>query len=399
MQAIVVSLDRLATRLLGCYGNEWIETPHLDRLASRAVVFDQAYAADVGTGLGRAWRTAHHAGQGPSAVFERLRQAGVATYGVAAESALAGDVVTACSQVQRTGGRSGLDAAPDSVPIARLIQAGKRVLQQTAGSRRLLWLHAPEPELPPEGFATLYFEDFAERGLPLDELPRADWAGQLAVLAGSVSLIDHWIGELVAALEAQSEPTLLIVTAAAGQPTLADYRRAAQIRPGVPTETLAADSVQCPLILASLGGCRAEGIQGIRCSHLVQPMDVLSTLLDWFEVLDPDSSADLAGRSLLRECVAPQPSRARVFYRDGDHRAGIQTADWKCLVEQPAAEVPERDVQIGDLDWPAQVQLFSKPEDTWDVTDLASQQPEICQDLVRELNRFRRSFRASPGVP
>jgi len=394
MQAIVVSLDRLATRLLGCYGNEWIETPHLDRLASRAVVFDRAYAEDVGAGLVRAWRTGLDPGRGPSAVFEPLHRAGVATYGVAAESARAGEIVSACSQVQRTGGRSGLDATPDSVPIARLIQAGKQVLHQTAGSRRLVWLHAPEPELPPEGFATLYFEDFAERGLPLDELPRADWSGQLAVLAGSVSLVDHWIGELFTALETQTEPTLLIVTAAAGQPTLMDYRRAAQIRPGAPTETLAEDSVKCPLILAHFGDGGTEELQGIRCSHLVQSMDVLSTLLDWFEVPEPDSSPERTGRSLLRECVASQPSRERVFYRDGDHRAGIQTADWKCLVEQPAAEVPERDVQVGDLDWPAQVQLFSKPEDTWDVTDLASQQPEVCQDLVRELNRFRRSFRA-----
>ena len=45
-RAIVLSFDHLSRRCLGCYGHEWIETPNLDRLAGRAVVFDQHFAAD-----------------------------------------------------------------------------------------------------------------------------------------------------------------------------------------------------------------------------------------------------------------------------------------------------------------------------------------------------------------
>lgn len=43
--AIVLSLDQLSRHCLGCYGHEWIETPNLDRLAARAVVFDQCFAS------------------------------------------------------------------------------------------------------------------------------------------------------------------------------------------------------------------------------------------------------------------------------------------------------------------------------------------------------------------
>ena len=39
-RAIVISFDRLPLGYLGCYGNDWIETPHLDRLATQSVLFD-----------------------------------------------------------------------------------------------------------------------------------------------------------------------------------------------------------------------------------------------------------------------------------------------------------------------------------------------------------------------
>ena len=46
-RAIVVMLDELSRRCLGCYGHEWIDTPNLDRLASRGVLFDQCFASPL----------------------------------------------------------------------------------------------------------------------------------------------------------------------------------------------------------------------------------------------------------------------------------------------------------------------------------------------------------------
>ena len=42
MNAICLVLDRLHAGYVGAYGNSWIETPALDRLASRSLVFDRA---------------------------------------------------------------------------------------------------------------------------------------------------------------------------------------------------------------------------------------------------------------------------------------------------------------------------------------------------------------------
>lgn len=44
MNVIVIVADTWRFDYLGCYGNDWIQTPHLDRLAAESVVFDHAYA-------------------------------------------------------------------------------------------------------------------------------------------------------------------------------------------------------------------------------------------------------------------------------------------------------------------------------------------------------------------
>lgn len=45
MNAIFILIDTLRRDHLGCYGNDWIQTPHIDRLAAEGVVFDNAYLA------------------------------------------------------------------------------------------------------------------------------------------------------------------------------------------------------------------------------------------------------------------------------------------------------------------------------------------------------------------
>ena len=42
---IVISFDDLAWNAFGCYGNDFHETPHIDRLAKSGMRFTQAYAA------------------------------------------------------------------------------------------------------------------------------------------------------------------------------------------------------------------------------------------------------------------------------------------------------------------------------------------------------------------
>ncbi len=49
MNTVIIISDSFRRDHLGCYGNTWIRTPNLDRLASEGVVFDQAYTASYAT--------------------------------------------------------------------------------------------------------------------------------------------------------------------------------------------------------------------------------------------------------------------------------------------------------------------------------------------------------------
>jgi arylsulfatase A-like enzyme len=45
--AIVVLLDSLNRRILGCYGGDEFDTPNIDRLAARSLHFDRHYSASL----------------------------------------------------------------------------------------------------------------------------------------------------------------------------------------------------------------------------------------------------------------------------------------------------------------------------------------------------------------
>jgi len=49
MNFILLISDTLRRDHLGCYGNEWISTPHIDHFAEKSIVFERAYAASFPT--------------------------------------------------------------------------------------------------------------------------------------------------------------------------------------------------------------------------------------------------------------------------------------------------------------------------------------------------------------
>jgi arylsulfatase A-like enzyme len=49
MNLVVISTDTWRSDHLGCYGNDWIQTPNLDRLASEGITFNNFYAEALPT--------------------------------------------------------------------------------------------------------------------------------------------------------------------------------------------------------------------------------------------------------------------------------------------------------------------------------------------------------------
>ena len=49
LNLIEICVDTWGTHFLGCYGNEWIKTPSVDRLASKSAVFEHCYPETLPT--------------------------------------------------------------------------------------------------------------------------------------------------------------------------------------------------------------------------------------------------------------------------------------------------------------------------------------------------------------
>ena len=61
MNIIVVICNSLHIGFLGAYGNPWIETPHLDKLAAEGIVFDHHFPENLTTlPTRRSWWTGRY---------------------------------------------------------------------------------------------------------------------------------------------------------------------------------------------------------------------------------------------------------------------------------------------------------------------------------------------------
>src|SRR5690242_11800776 len=59
MKVLVLNASALHLGYVGCYGNEWVATPGLDRLAAQGVVFD-GHFADCPKGPRTCWTGRYH---------------------------------------------------------------------------------------------------------------------------------------------------------------------------------------------------------------------------------------------------------------------------------------------------------------------------------------------------
>ena len=74
MNVVVVACNGLHLGFLGAYGNSWIETPHLDRLATEGVVFDNHFPENLTTlPTRRSWWTGRYGFPDPDSGWTALR--------------------------------------------------------------------------------------------------------------------------------------------------------------------------------------------------------------------------------------------------------------------------------------------------------------------------------------
>lgn len=365
-RAIVLSLDQLSRRCLGAYGHEWIETPHFDRLAARGVLFDQCFASPVPEDVLR---------QAAAKLDKQLTDGGVLV-----------------RRLRETDASAAEELA--ETPFGGLIAEAESALAELQGhaSSWLLWMDSAGIGWP--GVATSPFLELYADELD-DEVPEELIEVREIEIAYAALLtqFDHLLGQLVGAVERLfgDDPPLLIIVAEHGEPICETElllpfanRSADAIRH---LGSLRDEVVHVPLLIANATGEKL----GSRRSELVTPSDLVPTLADWFEqpYSDVVATKSISLMPLLKNEEAAE--RAELFLLDDEGNAALRTRSMLLVqpnaVEQLATASPTVDLEdVSAL-------LFHKPEDAWEVNNVADQFPD---QLVAMQSALRDWLRAQP---
>jgi len=405
MKAIVIVVHGWNVSWLGPYGNEWVLTPNLDRLAAEGVAFDQHIADLPDPAL--AWQTLW---SGRYSFPSRTTKPQPSPISLATlpereiQTIWLPDLRSAPSREEEEcwetiiAPRRDADSGPEVALIAAA-EAGIEVL--TTAAKSLLWIETDRP-LPPwsindDVFAAYYDacgplleededaiasngESGAEEMPPpwvdppsgeVESFSERDWRRLAAGVASVTSQLDTELGEIFERLREAGldQDCLWVVTASAGLP-LGEHGHI-----GYQRSLLYEDRTHVPLIMRLPGGREA----GRRVDSLTQPVDILPTLLEWFQH-SPSSVAH--GKSLLPLATRrSDPIREYAVSGLGGGKGtewALQTPQWKLIL--PA--------RSGAEDAGRSPQLFEKPDDRWEVNDLRAKHLEWTEHLEERLHAF-----------
>ncbi len=387
--AIVVVVDRLGSGFLGPYGNTWVDSPTWNRLAGESLLFESALTDTVclETVYRSYWQGLHAAvpGQPQTPTFpQQATEQGIDTL-----------LITDCERVgQHPLARdfaSGTALSRTETPVeARSIDETRSGLLFAAAMDELatrshpycLWLHAaamnaawdspyaireafadeedpPPPDLVSPPNYTL------DAHVDPDEL-----LGLSHAYAGEVCALDRVLDAFLDAVSQlpTADQTLLIVTSPRGFP-LGEHGKV-----GTAGDHLFGETLHVPLLVRLADRHCASR----RCRSLVQPADLGATLYDWFGLLAPD---DHWGTSLLAPATI-DPKRSLVAVADGEQ--ALRTPIWHFRSQPPTSPL-----------------LFAKPDDRWEVNEVADRCPDVVAELAAALERFAGQVQSSrsPCLP
>ncbi len=417
MKVLAIVARGLQAGALGCYGNRWAQAPALDALAATGALFDQHFAdcADA-EGARRAWRTGCYdlpqPGQPPLSfqppdLLRALANRAFTHLIVDASRPAPAQFEEGWDVVERMGPDEGpaLEATLEAA-LAALEELAERddwLLWVDLGTALPPWdvpeefLAIPEPEAEEEDEEeeALEAEDEAagEEGalnegdeeeapiVPLTDVAEGplapeDDARYLQIQAGygaAVSYLDAGIGQLLEALEEQ-EDVVVMFTADRGL-ALGEHGAVGGAGAGPHEEV-----IHLPLLV------RLPGVEpGLRLAFPTQNVDLAPTLAELFG----GALAGAHGHSLL-PLLRGEGAWPRAYAC-----AGLQVGDdveWALRAPEWALLLPVQK-SLEDQRGP---RLYVKPDDRWEVNDVAQHHLERVEQLEKVLRGFA-SATARPG--
>ncbi|MCI0457755.1 MAG: sulfatase-like hydrolase/transferase [Gemmataceae bacterium] len=387
MRILLLNAEALNLAYLGCYGNEWVATPALDRLAAEGVVFDQHYADCPGT-RHPAWTGRYRfPGAPPSEAVPELPE------------------LLAAHDVPFVHVNSANTDSPTEAetPLERVLEGVLEAVAATeAAENTLIWADLPgqlPPWVVPQPLLDHYFGDERDnQPEPADEeealeplTPLLDPSvGPIDVeditllerlhhtYAAVMTYLDSGVGLLVEELGRRGllDTTAVVFTAGRGL-ALGEHGLVGDSRPWLHDEL-----IHLPLLVRLPDGTEA----GLHVSGLTQPVDLLPTLLELLGLPVPGCH----GHSLL-PLIRGESEQVRAYACsglewDGRREWVLRTPAWGLVVPEPG---PEDEPPRGP-------QLYVKPEDRWEVNNVVQHHLELAEELEKVLRGFVEATRA-PG--
>lgn len=477
---LVICANGLQAAYLGAYGNPWIHTPNLDRLAAEGVVFDWHFPDNLTTlPTRRSWwsgrYTLHDELLGWGAVenpdqLEALRLLdanGIRTALISdcpyvndpdmgftapwSETTLirgsgydawcepraddpkvesepglrlpAPDDPTfetwkaRWENLLRNRRRTGRLEDPAKTGAGQVVDAARHWLAQhrVDESPFLLWLDIFCPHGPwdlPEEYRDFYAAEAGEqfvvhetgdllapqiddaRDVPaLIDVP-GGWVGDILsdeelvrlrkTYAGAVSLLDSQIGRLMEELDRLDlrDRMVIVFVSDQGEP-LGEHDFVRR-----PIATVHEELAHTPLIVRWPGVAE----NGQRSAAIVQSVDLPATILEACGLRPPEDWPGLSLKRLLDDHEAPW--RDAAIYGMDNEAFAIRTDDW-LLIQEPAID---DESETGDDSQTLTRSLYAKPEDRWDIHDVASMNEDVVEELAGRLNQAIEELRAQSGT-
>ena len=384
MNAICLVFDRLHSGYLGAYGNTWIDTPAVDRLASQSFIFDQMLidSPDLSRLYRSYWQGLHALcpegmSSGRPTLAATLREYGITSALLTDDPSVAQHPLADFDDVVQIDPPWQCQGAKD-IEQTHFAQCFLQIIDwlQSAREPFMLWCHlaglgtiwdAPlslrraymdqgDPD-PPTG------AEVPDRLLADDHDPD-ELLGIMHCYAGQVSLLDtcleaflDFLGDLTAAKE-----MLLAITSSRGFP-LGEHKRI-----GLCDDPLYGELVQVPLLLRFPNALGAAA----RSQSLAEPADLWATFSQWWQISPPPASPTAASLiPLVQEDIVTLRDRLCIA-GPGEERA-IRTPIWY-------------------LRMASEGELYLKPDDRWEVNNVSSRCHEVMECLQLALLQYQQAL-------
>jgi len=377
---ILITLDTTRADHIGCYGYSGGKTPHLDALAERGILFEQAATSSpltlpahcsILTGM---YPTYHGVRiNGNTALSEE--QTTIAEV-LSAQGYECGAFIGAFVLDGRWGLNQGFQHYDDQFDLKKykhldlgaiqrpgdlVMNAALNWLEGQKNNPFFAWIHLYDPHTPYEP-PEPYRSEFGSRSL-------------VGLYDGEIAFMDEQIGRCVAWLEKNGldRNTILILIGDHGE-GLGSHGE------GTHGYFIYDYAVHVPFIAVT----PFEGLQGIRVSSQVRAVDVFPTLL---ELARTEPTAKIQGRSLLRLMFRPEKTEEGYAYAESmspnlqfgwSPLHSLRTPRYK-YIDSPRAE------------------LYDLEQDADEQTNLFQNDPGIVRKMKAELERLMAE--TSQGAP